>query len=196
IPTPTPTPAPVVLGTLYLHNDPTPPDGDTAGQPLLSMDGSAPSATTLYNYDSDSDAGPGIVIARGGSGPGESDPGKYQAWRSPAFPFGAVIQSDVTVTLWTAMKDFSATKQGSLLIYLRDFNGTSYTTISAALFTSADWLDGSSAWQTLSRTFPIAGRTLAAGHQLELKIIVTEQSDDDLWFAYDTTAYPARIEIP
>ena len=185
-----------MLGTLYLHNNPTPPNGDTAGQPLLSMDGSAPSATTLYNYDTNKDAAPGIVIVRGGSGPGESDPSKYQAWRSASFPFGAVIQSHVTVTLWTAMKDFRSDRLGSMMMSLRDFDGTGYTTIAALLVNRSDWLEGSATWQLFSKTFPIAGLTLAAGHQLELKITVTDQSDDDLWFAYDTTAYPARIEIP
>ena len=160
------------------------------------MDGSASTATTLYNYDTNRDAAPGIVIARGGSGPDESDPSKYQAWRSAVFPFGAVIPSDMTVRLWTAMKDFSPDKLGSMEIHLRDFDGTGYTPIATLLVNRTDWQAGSSTWRPFSNTFPTAGRTLAAGHQLELKIIVRSESGDDLWFAYDTTAYPARIEIP
>ena len=155
-----------------------------------------PTATTLYNYDSNRDAGPGIVIAKGVAGAGESDPSKFQTWRSPAFPFGAVIPSDVTVTLWTAMKDFESDKLGSMMISLRDFDGTNSVGISSLLVNRTDWLDGSPTWQSFSKTFSTAGRTLAAGHQLELKITVSGQSDDDLWFAYDTTAYQARIEIP
>ena len=160
------------------------------------MDGSGPTATTLHNYDNDRDASEGIVIARGGFGVDESDPTQFQAWRSEVFPWGAVMPDAVTVTLWTAMRDFEPGKKGSLLIHLRDFDGATYTPISSTLFNKVDWQEGSSTWQELSFSFPTAGIELAAGHQLELKIVVNEQSEDDLWFAYDTTAYPARIDVP
>lgn len=102
----------------------------------------------------------------------------------------------VTVTLWTAMKDFEPGKQGSVVIYLRDFSGISYETIATVFVTRQDWLNGASTWQPLSVTMTVAGRALAAGHHLELKIVVSEQSEDDLWFAYDTATYTSRIDIP
>ena len=33
-------------------------------------------------------------------------------------------------------------------------------------------------------------------NQLEVKLIVGETSDDDMWFAYDTTTYDSKLEIP
>ncbi len=43
----------------YLHNNPTPPVGNTVSQVDLPMDTSAPTATTLYNYDTNRDSDPG-----------------------------------------------------------------------------------------------------------------------------------------
>jgi hypothetical protein len=193
-PTPTPTPVPTPKDLrLYLHNNPTPPIGDTTSHAILTMGPSAPSATTLHNYDTDHDSDPGIVIKRGNSGLNETDPAQYQTWRSSAFSSDVTLLDSVTVTLWTAMKDFDPTKQGSILVYLRDANGSTYTTMGVATVTR----DGAATtWQQLSVSFSKAGYKIAAGHQLELKITVSSTlSEDDVWFAYDTTAYPARIEM-
>ena len=43
-------------GPLHLHNNPTPPTGDTTMQHPLPMDADTPTATTLFNYDTDHDA--------------------------------------------------------------------------------------------------------------------------------------------
>lgn len=161
------------------------------------MGGSAPSAGTLYNYDTNRDAAPGIVIARGDASSGEGDSAKFQAWRSGPFASGANLPNSVTLKLWTAMKDFDSSKQGSMRVYLRDFSGSGYTTIAAAQITRANWINGSSTWQEVSVNLQVAGYDLAAGHQLELKVTVSSaSSEDDIWFAYDTTAYPARIQVP
>jgi len=101
---PTPTPSPGTDLILYLHNNPTPPEGDTESHDILPMDPDQPRAPVLYNYDVDRDASPGPLIAKGGSAPHESDPTKYQAWLTPAFPAATVVEGDVTVKLWSAMK--------------------------------------------------------------------------------------------
>jgi hypothetical protein len=84
------------------------------------MDSDLPTAPVLYNYDTDRDAFAGLLIAKGGSGPDESDPTKYQAWLTPAFPEGAVIQGDATVRLWSALKDFNTGLSGVVTVYLRE----------------------------------------------------------------------------
>jgi hypothetical protein len=191
VPTPTPTPVPPVqLGTLYLHNNPTPPTGNTSSHTILPMNGTAPTAGTLFNYDVNRDGADGLVIAKGGS----------QAWQSSAFPSGAILPNSVSVRLWTAMRNFDSTKQGSIIVYLRDFDAgaNAYTTVGATRFTQPNWIGGSSTWgQVNVHVALIAGYQLAPGHQLELRImVVAADSGDDLWFAYDTNAYPARIEVP
>jgi len=37
---------------------------------------------------------------------------------------------------------------------------------------------------------------LLSGHYFELKLLVDGESDDDMWFAYDTTSYDSKIELP
>ena len=159
------------------------------------MDSQPPSGSALFNYDTNRDALSGIVIKKGGAGADETDSAKHQAWRTSVLSEAYTLPNAVTTTLSTAMKNHNPNKQGSMTLYLRDFNGSGYTTIAAASLTKADWQGGSANWTTVSATLTTAGYTLAPGHQLELKIIVNSQSDDDLWFAYDTTTYQSRIEI-
>lgn len=83
-PTPTFTPLPVLPQTFYLHNNHSPPLGDTGSQPILGMNTVLPVAPLLFNYDTDRDAFPGLVIARGASGANETDPSKQQIWRTAA----------------------------------------------------------------------------------------------------------------
>jgi len=37
--------------------------------------------------------------------------------------------------------------------------------------------------------------TVPASRSLRLKIVVEGDSEDDMWFAYDTTAYPSVLTI-
>ena len=192
-PTPTPKPPPPPSGswTFYLHNNPSPPTGNTASQPVLPIDLTAPTATWLRNYDTDRDGVPGLLIAKGGSGAGETNPVKHQAWRSPVLASDLTIQGTVVVELWSAMKNFNPTKGGTVSVYLRDFDGSGYVTIAAA---SRDQ-GGSAGWGLKTFDLSLGSYALSAGHMLELKVIVEGSSDDDMWFAFDTSAYPSRVQI-
>jgi hypothetical protein len=184
---------PPVETTVHLHNSPSPPTGDTVSLPELPMDQTAPVATTLYNYDIEEDSAPGLFIQRGGSGPNESDPKRYQAWRTPAMSTPVTIAGPLDLTLWTATKDFEPDKGGSISIYLRDFNGSTHTTVAVTTYTLVDWQNGSPTWVMLNVQMGVGAYTIAAGHQLELKIIVNNSSEDDLWFAYDTETYDSHF---
>ena len=196
-PPPAPTPPPPAPGslTLYLHNDPSPPAGDTASHATLPVDLTAPTASVLHNYDIDRDTFPGLLIKKGGSGAGETDPTKYQAWRSAVVATDLTIQGNVVVELWSAMKEFAQGKQGRATVYLRHFDGSSSTEIAQATRTDGDWQGGSSGWVLKSFVLGVGPYTVAAGHSLELTVIVEPSSADDMWFAYDTAAYPSRVQI-
>jgi hypothetical protein len=159
------------------------------------MDSELPTASVLYNYDTDRDASPGLVIAKGGSGPYESDPTKYQAWLTPPFSEAVVIQGDATVKLWSAMKDFDDTKGGAVTVYLLDFDGWSYVELGSGIVTDTPWQGGSS-WVQKTFRFPVETYTIAPGHSLELKVIVEGSSADDMWFAYDTNDHKSRVTVP
>ncbi len=52
------------LTEYFMHNNPTPPTGDTSSQVSLPLNTTSPIAT-LYNYDQDRDAFAGLLIAKG-----------------------------------------------------------------------------------------------------------------------------------
>jgi hypothetical protein len=159
------------------------------------MDSIVPTATVLYNYDTDRDAFPALVIARGGGGADEDDSTKYQAWRTPVFDSSLVVDGDVLVSLWTGTKEFDATKRGAVTVYLRDFDGSTYVTLGGSTHTDATWQDGSPSWVLEEFHISVGPRTVALGHSLELKVIVEASSDDDMWFAYDTVNYKSQVDV-
>ena len=165
-------------------------------QTALPLDELAPTATTLYNYDTDRDSSAGLLIAKGGSGAAESDTTKYQDWRTTALSSALAIDGTVTVTLWSGIKDFGLAKQGSVTVYLRDFDGSSYVEIANGTLTDSDWQGGSSSWVEKTITITGVNYTIPSGNYLEVKLIVTDSSDDSMWFAYDTVAYGSRVALP
>ena len=189
--TPTPTPTNPLGFPLYLHNNPTPPNGDTLSQEILPLNSAAPTSSVLYNYDTDRDSTPGLMIQQGGTGPSETDPAKHQHWRAPALSVDVPIQGNVVVGLWSAMKEFKPGR-GTVSVYLYDYSD-SYTLIGAAGLDLPDWQNGNADWQVKSFTMANVSYVLPAGHNLELILVVRSSSDDDMWFAYDTAARKSRI---
>jgi hypothetical protein len=180
----------------YLHNNPSPPTGNTASQTNLPLNETAPTATTLYNYDTNRDASAGLLIAKGGSGASEADTTKYQSWRTAALGSSLTINGTVDVILWSAIKDFGLNKQGSVRVFLRDYNGSSYTEICNGTLTQSNWQGGSSTWVSKTISFTCSSYTIPAGNRLEVKLIVNASADDSMGFAYDTTSYDSRAVLP
>jgi hypothetical protein len=149
-----------------------------------------PLGPTLYNYDTDHDAGPGRFVQRGGTGPGETDPRRFQSWRTAALPVAQTISGNVRAELWIAIKDFTTGKTGAGAIYVRDISGGAPVTIAQGSFSFPGNVAG---WLPVTVGMNIPAYNLLAGHALELKVIVPNASEDDLWFAYDTLAHPARL---
>lgn len=182
----------------YLHNRPTPPIANTAAQANLGMDTTAPTAATLYNYDTNVDAQPGRRLRRAGSGPGESNLQRYANWQTGAFTGARTIAGNVRVDLWCAVVNFTLAQTGSIAAYLRDYDpGTgTYTEIANATLTQANWQAGSGTWVFRQISIPSVSYTMPAGHQLELKLITTTSAWSHMWVAYDTTAYPSALLVP
>ena len=180
----------------YLHDNPTPPTGNTSSQAVLPLDTNSPTAAALYNYDQDRDAFTGLLIAKGASGVGETDLTKYQAWRSSSLSGGQGLTGTVTVELWTAIRDFGQNQAGEVTVFLRDYNGSTYTEIGSGTLYQANWQGGSSTW--VKKTITVSGLsyTIPAGNRLEVKVIVGNSAGDDMWFAYDTTTYASVVKVP
>ena len=183
--------------TWYLHDDPSPPIADTTSQSILTLDPTAPGAGTLFNYDKDRDAEPGLLIAKGGIGATETDTTKMQVWRSRPLAASLKLNGAVRLDVWSAMKVFEKSKKGSVTFYVRHFDGSSYTEVGSGTLTQGDWQQGGSAtWVKKTITTGALNYTIPAGHYLEIKLIVNDGADADMWFAYDTSPYASRLTLP
>jgi hypothetical protein len=189
-------------GTIYyLHNNPTPPTANTNAQTNLSMNATAPTAATLFNYDANRDSSAGLLILRGGSGAAESDLTQYQNWRGPTLPLGTNISGTVTIEFWSGMKSFTPGVAGQVDVYLRVFDpllGIVSTELGSASVSAADWQGGASAWVKRIASIPVASTTLncLTGCRLEIKLEVGASAADDMWLAYDTRLYRSRVRLP
>ena len=71
-----------------------------------------------------------------------------------------------------------------------------YTEIGNGTVFKADWQGGSSTFVQATITIPGLNYTVSAGNSLEVKLIVTDNSEKDMWFAYDTVSYAAKVDVP
>ncbi len=179
----------------YLHNNPTPPTANTNRQAVLPMDDSAPTATTLYNYDVDVDTDLGRTIQKGGSGAGETDVGKYQAWRTGVLSQPLSLSGTIAVDIWGAIQNYQLDKAGIVTIYFRDYNGSTYTEIGQGTLFDVDWQAGPSSFVRKVILIPGFSYTVPAGNELEVKMIVGSLAAAEMWFAYDTTTYNAQVNL-
>ena len=179
----------------YLHNDPTPPTGDTASHAVLPFDGTVPTASVLYNYDSDRDSDDGLVLAKSGPGLSETDLTKYQIW-SVLGPIN--LNGSTTLTLWSAIKSFDTTKRGVVLAALLDcaVDGSDCNTITTGSLDHNPWDSaGSGTWVEKTMDLGAVTYTIAADRTLRVKIVVRANSGDNMWFAYDTTSYDSHLQF-
>ena len=187
--------APVSTTTLYFHNDPTPPTGDTDLQAVLPLDATAPTATTLYNYNLPGNK-PGLELA--GTTLGLNDPTKFQVWRTGPLASPLSVSGDVFIELWAAIRQFQLDRSGAVSAYLRDYDGVgSYTEIANGSVFAEDWQEGSDTFLKRTIMMPDVSYTVPTGHELEVRLVVdTIKASKDMWFAYDTTTYPSVIMLP
>ena len=179
----------------FLHNNHTPPTGDTARQPDLPMDDTLPTAATLHNYDQDADANPGCTINKGAVRPGETDIAKYQDWRTGVLSSPLSLTGTIAVDLWAALQQYALDKAGVVTIYFRDYDGSSHTEIGQGTIFDVDWQGGTSNFVRKVILIPGFNYTVPAGNELEVKLVVGNVSASEMWFAYDTQAYQSLINL-
>ncbi|HEX2058309.1 MAG TPA: hypothetical protein VHI71_08065, partial [Actinomycetota bacterium] len=182
---------------LYLHNYPTPPSGDTVARRALPMDGTAPTATTLYSYNVDEfDGRSGRYVHRdSANGPTEADLRYMINWVFQV-PEDMVLNGNATAGIWITHKD-GCVHQGLFHLWLRTKNNAS---------TDAGTLIGSGTggippgashpcWSLAGVSMPVA-TTIPAGTWLELKITVDDADRDAAMVGYDTTSFASYLDLP
>ena len=184
--------------TWYLHNNPTPPSGNTSAQSNLGMDTTIPAGLTLYNYDVGADTALGRRLQKSGSGPTETNLLRYANWLSPVLPGARAIAGTVTLSMWSGVQSFSTGRAGALRAYLRDYDpatGT-YVEIANGTTTAANWQAGSNTWVPATVSIAVAGYTVKAGHRIEVKVMTTSSAYANMWIAYDTQSYASSLSLP
>src|SRR5437667_2251948 len=166
--------------------------GDGSDVPVAQLKAPTPTRVTLANYDPARDAFPGLWLQQGGTGVGESDPTKYQLWITGGGGF--TLNGLISNTIWTAVKNFDINAGGSLVGYLVECNadGTGCVQIASATVTRPDWdVSDTGTWIQDTFNFGFVNYTLGPGKSVGFKLEVGPASGNDMWLAYDTTAYPA-----
>ena len=188
---------------LYWHNDPTPPTTDTASHAVLTADRTRPTATTLFNYDTDRDSCTGLTIVESTGLVDEADTTKFQVWRTASLDSKLVISGDVTVDFWSATRRYNCTfpdnRAGSVNIFLRDRDTSgAYTEIGSGDISESDWQGGASDFVEKTITISDIHYNIQADHQLEVKVLVdtVQAPATGIWFAYDTTTYISVVNLP
>ncbi len=175
---------PLADTALYLKGD---------GLPIASLSSTAPTTGILPNYDPGRDAFPGLVIYKGGSGMFENDPNKYQQWITS--PTGVSLDGPISFIFWSGMENFEVGKRGIVNAFLLDCDefGSDCSLIAQNQKDIFDWSGGWSSWNKHSIEFGNIAYVVPEGRSLSVKIVVSTDSDDDMWFAYDSTSYPSTI---
>ncbi len=174
---------------MYLHNNPTPPTGNTVAQFGLSASAAVPTATTLYNYDTDCDGRAGRTLLRGGGTVAETGACAYATWRGPVYGSPLLMDGTMTLDIW-ARKTANGGAPPSRIAHLRAYDPVSdtHTEIgSGSAAVSGNEFDP----YTIGLT--VINHTFAAGSQLELKLVASG-GGRDIDIAYDTVAYPAALD--
>lgn len=179
--------------TWYLHNDPTPPTGNTPARALLAMDANAPAASTLYNYDTDCDKRAGRAVDPGSGSVDEAAACSVATWQSAPLAQARTMSGTATLAIW-ARKSRSGGANPTLRAYLRVLDPTgAYTELGSANGTVVP--NARQAWARLTLTWTLTGVSVPAGSIVEVKV-VTLGGTRDPEIAYDTTAYPSALTLP
>ena len=179
----------------FLHNNPTPPKNDTTAQADLTMTTVSSPSFLRYDYDYDIDTNEGRSIAKNGT-VNEASIGKFQNWRTPAFPSDFHINGDVTLQLWSASDGFQQGRRGEVDVFLRDWDGLSYTEIATAGLFKQDWQEGFEDFTVKVITFAAVDYVVLSGHTLELKLVVGPQSQTpDMWFMWDFIDFDSKLIV-
>jgi hypothetical protein len=150
-----------------------------------------PDGGEMPNYDLGRDLQPGILLMRSGNGIGEADPARFQQWRTGMG--GRSLVGFPSLVIWAAGADFEIGATGVFTTYLLDCPETATAcselgSATTTFLTAADWSEMQVQLPTLDHPFP-------AGHDLTLRIVVSDRSETDLMFAYGYPAYRSRLMI-
>ena len=179
--------------------------GDTTSTPILPLTASGgPTNTTLPNYDTDRDAGPGLFLEQVPGGPAtqlaETDPALFQLW-SIQLTSDLALTGDATMDLWAGMASLQAGVHGRLRVFVLDcpattVDGTDCVEIGRDAVDRDPWTTVDGQWEVAAFDFGTLSYTVPAGRALTLKLTVAgPNSDDDMQVAFDATGFTSSFVV-
>ena len=77
-----------------------------------------------------------------------------------------------------------------------DAGGSDCSTIATGSLDVTPW-DGSgvSTWVEKTVSLGFVSHSITSGRTLRVKLVVGNDSGDDMWFAWDTTSFDSRLEV-
>lgn len=197
--------------TLYLHNNPTPPTADTTAQSSLTMNSTAPTATTLRAYSTNyyNVAGrPGRHLATSTSGISESGSSTQtdaarSAWWNYSIPSARTYSGTPSYRIFVANADFDCSRTMNVRVQLRQkTTAGSNTTVSGRLRTANRTATpvgsgGVCPFLLLSGDWPaISGWNANTTQAFEVKVSTLSATGGAVLHAFDTTAYDSSVTLP
>lgn len=173
----------VTGSTLYLQS--AGPSAD-----VWDISTTAPAAASpVPDYDADGEQG--LTIKSSDGDENNSDSREYQIWRY-VLPSSTVLNGPVRLQLWSTTELFEVGKAVHPHIYLYDCGsgGGSCVVIAQSDIHIDDW-NLLPAWTYRELTIGSVSRTIAAGRELRVRLLVQHR---DIWVAM-TAAYPSALEI-
>ena len=180
--------------TWYLHNNPTPPTANTAAQFNLALDATAPTAGTLYNYDTNCDGRAGRSVNRNTGLVTETGSCRYATWRSGAFGAARTLDGTATLTVW-ARKSSTGGTNPTLRAFLRVFDPVTSTYVELGSASVSVANSSSTAWAAYSPTWSLASVAVPAGRRIEVKIVATG-GNRNVEIAYDANNLASALTLP
>ena len=184
----------VTATTWYLHNNPTPPTANTTALFNLAVNTTAPTATTLFNYDTNCESRTGRSINRNTGLVSEATTCRYATWRSAALAAARTLDGTATLTVW-ARKTAALGTAPTLRAFLRVYNPstTAYTELGTANATITT--EPTAAFASYALTWTLASVAVPVGRQIEVKIVATGGTRE-AEIAYDITANASSLTLP
>ena len=180
--------------TWYLHNNPTPPTGNTAPQFNLALNATSPTATTLYNYDTGCDSRAGRTLTRGTGLITEAGSCRYATWRSTALAAARTFNGTATLSIW-ARKTSTGGTSPTLRAFLRVFDPATSTYVDLGQADATVSTNSTQAWTEHDLTWSLSSVSVPAGRRIEIKLVATG-GNRNVEIAYDASDLASALTLP
>lgn len=171
------------------HDDATSFYLGSDGYPRASLTAEAPTTGGLANYDAERDEAAGLLLLPSTLGLAETDGARYQLWTGSKFK-PIHLEGPIGLRIWTAAPPGAS---GGSTMHVGVYNCNPSASQCKLLATGSQSLGTSETWIEHNVAIAPVEEKMPKAHRLGVKVVV--EGGDGILLAYDTTTYPARIDM-